>query len=97
MGGSTPLAVFAWCGRTGALSHGPRTRSSRDHGRLVAEVPGAACFGHETYRFLWPKRSSEEDRPFGMLDALGTVHLPDWVDTELLKQLVSEQLVTVRN
>jgi hypothetical protein len=26
-----------------------------------------------------------------------TVHLPDWIDTEWLKQLVAEQLVTVRN
>jgi phage terminase large subunit GpA-like protein len=25
------------------------------------------------------------------------VHLPDWIDTEWLKQLVAEQLVTVRN
>ena len=26
----------------------------------------------------------------------GTVHLPDWVDSEWLKQLVAEELVTVR-
>ena len=26
-----------------------------------------------------------------------SVHLPDWIDTEWLKQLVAEQLVTVRN
>lgn len=32
-----------------------------------------------------------------MVDAPGTVHLPDWIDTEWLKQLVAEQLVTVRN
>ena len=25
------------------------------------------------------------------------MHLPDWIDTEWLKQLVAEQLVTVRN
>jgi phage terminase large subunit GpA-like protein len=32
-----------------------------------------------------------------VLYAPGTVHLPDWIDTEWLKQLVAEQLVTVRN
>ena len=26
----------------------------------------------------------------------GTVHLPDWVESEWLKQLVAEELVTVR-
>ena len=33
----------------------------------------------------------------GMLDAPGTIHLPGWADTEWLKQLVAEQLVTIRN
>jgi phage terminase large subunit GpA-like protein len=32
-----------------------------------------------------------------VLDAPGTVHLPDWIDSEWLKQLVAEQLVTLRN
>ena len=27
----------------------------------------------------------------------GTIHLPEWVDAEWCKQLVAEQLVTVRN
>jgi phage terminase large subunit GpA-like protein len=27
----------------------------------------------------------------------GTLHLPGWIDSEWLKQLVAEQLVTVRN
>jgi phage terminase large subunit GpA-like protein len=40
---------------------------------------------------------SDEDRALGVLDAPGTIHLPDWADTEWLKQLVAEQLVTVRN
>ena len=56
-----------------------------------------ATFKTETYRFLRLERPSDEDRALGVLDAAGTIHLPDWVDTEWLKQLVAEQLVTIRN
>lgn len=56
-----------------------------------------ATFKTETYRFLRLERPSDEDRTLGVCDAPGTVHLPDWIDTEWLKQLVAEQLVTVRN
>jgi phage terminase large subunit GpA-like protein len=56
-----------------------------------------ATFKAETYRFLRMERPSDEDRALGVLDAPGTVHLPDWADTEWLKQLVAEQLVTIRN
>ncbi len=56
-----------------------------------------ATFKTETYRFLRLERPSDEDRNLGICDAPGTVHLPDWIDTEWLKQLVAEQLVTVRN
>jgi phage terminase large subunit GpA-like protein len=49
-----------------------------------------ATFKTETYRFLRLERPSDEDRALA-------VHLPDWIDTEWLKQLVAEQLVTVRN
>ena len=56
-----------------------------------------ATFKTETCRFLRLERPSDEDRSLGVLDAPGTVHLPDWIDTEWLKQLVAEQLVTVRN
>ena len=56
-----------------------------------------ATFKTETYRFLRLERPSDEDRDVGVCDAPGTVHLPDWIDTEWLKQLVAEQLVTVRN
>ena len=30
-------------------------------------------------------------------DAAGTIHLPDWADSEWLKQLVGEQLATIRD
>ncbi|KJS41402.1 MAG: bacteriophage tail assembly protein [Roseovarius sp. BRH_c41] len=56
-----------------------------------------ATFKIETYRFLRLERPSDEDRSLGVLDAPGTVHLPDWIDTEWLRQLVAEQLVTLRN
>jgi len=52
---------------------------------------------HPTYRFLRLERPSDEDRDLGVYDPPGTVHLPDWIDTEWLKQFVAEQLVTVRN
>ena len=56
-----------------------------------------ASFKTETYRFLRLERPSDEDRALGVLDAPGTIHLPDWIDSEWLKQLVAEQLVTIRN
>lgn len=56
-----------------------------------------ATFKAETYRHLRLERPSDEDRTLGVPDAPGTVHLPDWADSEWLKQLVAEQLVTIRN
>ncbi|MBJ6372745.1 phage terminase large subunit family protein [Sedimentitalea arenosa] len=56
-----------------------------------------ATFKIETYRFLRLERPGDEDRALGVLDPPGSVHLPDWIDSEWLKQLVAEQLVTVRN
>ncbi|MBL9057738.1 MAG: phage terminase large subunit family protein, partial [Rhodobacteraceae bacterium] len=56
-----------------------------------------STFKAETYRFLRLERPSDEDRALGVCDAPGTVHLPSWVDSEWLKQLVAEQMVTVRN
>ncbi|MBW6496245.1 MAG: phage terminase large subunit family protein, partial [Burkholderiaceae bacterium] len=56
-----------------------------------------ATFKAETYRFLRIERPSDEDRALGVLDAAGTIHLPGWADSEWLKQLVAEQLVTIRN
>jgi phage terminase large subunit GpA-like protein len=56
-----------------------------------------STFKAETYRFLRLERPSDEDRAVGVCDAPGTMHLPSWADTEWLKQLVAEQMVTVRN
>jgi len=56
-----------------------------------------ATFKTETYRFLRIERPSDEYRALGVLEAAGTVHIPGWADTEWLKQLVAEQLITIRN
>ncbi|HUF55544.1 MAG TPA: terminase gpA endonuclease subunit, partial [Thermohalobaculum sp.] len=52
-----------------------------------------STFKAETYRWLRLERPEDDGDPFPP----GTVHLPEWVDAEWLKQLVAEQLVTVRN
>jgi phage terminase large subunit GpA-like protein len=56
-----------------------------------------ATFKAETYRYLRIERLSDEDRARGVAYPAGTIHLPDWVDSEWLKQLVGEQLVTIRD
>ena len=56
-----------------------------------------ATFKAETYRYLRLERPSDEDRAQGAPNPAGMIHLPDWVDSEWLKQMVAEQLVTVRN
>jgi phage terminase large subunit GpA-like protein len=56
-----------------------------------------ATFKAETYRYLRLERPNDEDRASGVSNPAGTIHLPDWADSEWLKQLVAEQLVTIRN
>ena len=56
-----------------------------------------ATFKAETYRYLRIEKLSDEDRTLGVASPAGTIHLPDWADSEWLKQLVGEQLVTIRN
>jgi phage terminase large subunit GpA-like protein len=56
-----------------------------------------STFKAETYRFLRIERPSDEARGSGAPDAPGTIHIPGWVDSEWLKQLVAEQLVTIRD
>ena len=55
-----------------------------------------STFKAETYRFLRLERPTDEERAEGKVYPPGTVHLPHWVEDEWLKQLVAEQLVTVR-
>jgi len=56
-----------------------------------------STFKSETYRFLRLERPTPEELAAGTDYPLGTLHLPGWIDSEWLKQLVAEQLVTVRN
>ncbi len=56
-----------------------------------------ATFKAETYRYLRLERPGDEERANGMPNPAGTIHLPDWADSEWLKQLVAEQLVTIRD
>jgi phage terminase large subunit GpA-like protein len=56
-----------------------------------------ATFKAETYRFLRIERPSDEARGSGARDAPGMIHIPGWADSEWLKQLVAEQLVTIRD
>jgi phage terminase large subunit GpA-like protein len=56
-----------------------------------------STFKTETYRFLRQDRPTPEEITAGAAFAAGTMHLPSWADSEWLKQLTAEQLVTVRN
>jgi phage terminase large subunit GpA-like protein len=55
-----------------------------------------ATFKSETYRYLRLERPTDEEREAGARYPAGTVHLPAWADAEWCKQLVAEQLVTVK-
>ena len=55
-----------------------------------------ATFKAETYRFLRQDRPTAEEVTAGAPFPPGTVHLPSWADSEWLKQLTAEQLVTVK-
>ncbi|MTH94747.1 phage terminase large subunit family protein, partial [Roseibium sp. RKSG952] len=56
-----------------------------------------STFKAETYRFLRQQRPIEEEIAAGASFPPGTIHLPSWADSEWLKQLTAEQLVTIRN
>ena len=55
-----------------------------------------STFKAETYRFLRLERPTGEEIAGGARMPPGTIHLPDWVASEWLKQFVAEQLVTVK-
>lgn len=56
-----------------------------------------STFKAETYRWLWLSRPTDEELAGGVPYPGGYVHLPRGVDAEWVKQLVAEQLVTVRD
>ena len=55
-----------------------------------------STFKAETYRFLGLARPTDEELAGGAKYPHGSIHLPNWVESEWIKQLVAEQLVTVR-
>jgi phage terminase large subunit GpA-like protein len=80
---------------------GPRWVDVTDAGKTLRRslrfwTIAVSTFKAETYRFLRLERPTAEDLAAGGRFRPGTVHLPDWVDSEWLKQLVAEQLVTLR-
>jgi len=55
-----------------------------------------STFKAETYRFLGLARPTDEELEGGAKFPQGSVHLPSWIESEWIKQLVAEQLVTVK-
>jgi phage terminase large subunit GpA-like protein len=55
-----------------------------------------STFKAETYRFLRLDRPTADEIAGGARMPPGTIHLPDWIESEWLKQFVAEQLVTVK-
>ena len=53
-------------------------------------------FKSELYRFLRQDRPTDEEIAAGVAWPAGYVHLPQGLDAERVKQLVAEQLVTVK-
>jgi len=80
---------------------GPTYVDATDGGRRLRRgarlwTVAVSTFKAETYRFLRLDRPTTEELAAGASFPPGTVHLPDWVESEWLKQFVGEQLVTVK-
>ena len=80
---------------------GPTLVDATDGGKKLRRgarlwTVAVSTFKSETYRFLRLQRPTDEERAEGAECLPGTVHLPTWVESEWLKQLVAEQLVTVK-
>lgn len=81
---------------------GPTYVDATESGRRIRRgirlwTVATSTFKAETYRQLRLERPTEAERAVGAVDPAGIVNLPQWVDDEWLKQLVGEQLVTIRN
>jgi len=80
---------------------GPTYVDSTEGGKKVRRgarlwTVAVSTFKSETYRYLRLDRPTDEERAAGACFPAGTVHLPSWADAEWVKQLVAEQLVTVK-
>jgi len=81
---------------------GPTYVDATENGRRLRRgarlwTVAVSSFKAETYRFLRLARPTAEERAAGAGFPPGTIHLPDWIESEWLRQLTAEQLVTVRN
>ena len=105
-------AVYAWARRMGGAQVvavkgiegfnrpapviGPSYVDATEGGRKIRRgaklwTVATATFKSETYRFLRLDRPAE-----GSVPPAGTIHLPRNVDAEWVKQLVAEQLMTIK-
>lgn len=80
---------------TAAPVTGPTAVDVRESGRKVRGglklwTVAVSALKAELYRRLWLKREGDEF-------PAGWVHLPAWADAEVVKQIVAEQLVTVKD
>ncbi len=80
---------------------GPTHVDATEGGRKIRRgarlwTVAVATFKAETYRFLRLARPTDEEIVAGALAPAGYVHLSEVADAEWLKQLVAEQLVTVK-
>lgn len=98
--------VMAVKGVEGAASPvlvaGPTYVDATESGRRLRRglrlwTVATSAFKQETYRFLRLDRATPEELAAGGAHPPGTVHLPDWIESEWIRQLVGEELVTVRD
>jgi phage terminase large subunit GpA-like protein len=80
---------------------GPTHVDATEGGRKIKRgarlwTVAVATFKAETYRFLRLTRPTDEERTAGTVNPAGYIHLSENADAEWLKQLVAEQLVTVK-
>ena len=80
---------------------GPTYVDATEGGRKVRRgarlwTVAGSSFKSETYRFLRLNPPTDEEREAGAIIPVGYIHLPQGTDAEWIKQLVAEQLVTVK-
>lgn len=80
---------------------GPTYVDATEGGRKVRRgarlwTVAGSSFKSETYRFLRLNPPTDEEREAGAIVPVGYIHLPHGTDAEWIKQLVAEQLVTVK-
>jgi phage terminase large subunit GpA-like protein len=80
---------------------GPTYVDATEGGRRIRRgarlwTVAVATFKSETYRFLRLQRPMDEEIDEGAPYPAGFVHLPRGADAEWVKQLVAEQLVTIK-